>query len=148
MKIFKLPKLADSASDGSFRLGKEELGSDAVYMLYTRLRPGEGPKKIVPAGGAEEIIFVMKGNLRVKSSKADFLVGPGEAFHSKGAASLLMENIGADDAVFISAGGRAAAKAERPAENAAKEETAEEKPEEAAEEKEEDEFIISREDGP
>jgi len=146
MKIFKLPKLADSASDGSFRLGTEELGSDAVYMLYTRLRPGEGPKKFVPADGAEEIIFVMKGNLRVKSSKTDFLVGPGEAFHSKGATSFQMENIGSDDAVFISAGGRAAAKAARPAEGAAEETEAVEKEEKA--EEEENEFIITREDGP
>lgn len=144
MKIFKLPKLADSASDGSFCLGTEELGSDAVYMLYTRLRPGEGPKKFVTAYGAEEIIFVMKGNLRVKSSKTDFLVGPGEAFHSKGAASLQMENVGSDDAVFISAGGRAAAKAARPAEKAAKETVVKE---EVAEEEAQDEFIITREDG-
>lgn len=145
MKIFKLPKLADSASDGSFRLGTEELGSDAIYMLYTRLRPGEGPKKFTPPAGAEEIIFVMNGNLRVKCSKMDFLVGPGEAFHSKGAASFQMENIGADDAVFISAGGRAGAKAERPAEKAPAEE-----PDEKIQEKEdeEDEFVITRDDGP
>lgn len=147
MKIFKLPKLADSASDGSFCLGTEDLGSDAVYMLYTKVRPGEGPKKITPPPGAEEIIFVMKGNLRVKCSKMDFLVGPGEAFHSKGAASFQMENIGSDDAVFISAGGRAGAKAAKPAEKAPAEAAAEEKEEEAKEEAQ-DEFIITKEDGP
>jgi uncharacterized cupin superfamily protein len=146
MKIFKLPKLAESAADGSFCLGSNELGSNAVYMLYSRLRPGDAPKKISPAEGTEEIIFVIKGNIRVKCAKMDFLVGPGEAFHSKECAAFHMENIGSDDAVFISAGGRGGTKTVKPVEK----ESAPAVHEEIKEEKapEEEEFIITREDEP
>ena len=147
MKIFKLPKLADA--DGSFCLGKRELGTEAVYMLYTRLRHGEEPKKISPAAGAEEIIFVIKGNIRVKCAKTDFFVGPGEAFHSKEAASFHIENIGSDDAIFISAGGRGGTEIAKPAETASVQAVIEEKEEEEEEEKEEEqEFFITREDEP
>ena len=145
MKIFKLPKLAEGSSDGSFRLGREELGSEAVYMLYTRLRPGEAPRKVSPDADAEEIIFVIKGNVRVKCSKMDFIVGPGEAFHSKESASFHVENIGSDDAIFISAGGHRGAKAAKSAEEAAEPAATEEKEEEAPEE---EEFFITREDEP
>ena len=146
MKIFQLPKLAESAADGSFCLGSHELDSNAVYMLYSRLRPGEGPKKISPAEGTEEIIFVIKGNVRVKCGKTDFLVGPGEAFHSKECASFQLENIGSDDAVFIAAGGRGGFK-EKPVEKESEPALPEVKEAEAAEE-EEQEFFITREDEP
>ncbi len=145
MKIFKLPKLAESTADGSFCLGKGELGSDTVYMLYTRLRHGEEPKKITPTAGAEEIIFVIKGNIRVKCAKTDFFVGPGEAFHSKESASFHVENIGSDDAIFISAGGHRGVKAAKSSEEAAEPAAIEEKEEEAPEE---EEFFITREDEP
>jgi len=148
MKIFKLPKLADAAADGSFCLGKGELGTDAVYMLYTRLRHGEEPKKISPAAGAEEIIFVIKGNIRVRCAKTDFFVGPGEAFHSKEAASFHIENIGSDDAIFISAGGLGGTKTAKPVETASVPAVIEEKEEEAKEKEEEQEFFITREDEP
>jgi uncharacterized cupin superfamily protein len=114
-------------------------------MLYSRLRPGDGPKKFSPAEGTEEIIFVIKGNIRVKYGKMDFLIGPGEAFHSKECAAFHMENIGSDDAVFISAGGRGGTRTGKPVEKESAPDEAEEvKETEAAEE--EQEFIITRED--
>jgi len=146
MKIFKLPKLAESAADGSFCLGSHELDSNAVYMLYSRLRPGEGPKKISPAEGTEEIIFVIKGNVRVKCGKTDFLVGPGEAFHSKECSSFHLENIGSDDAVFIAAGGRGVIKTGKPVEKESAPAMPEVKEAEPAEE--EQEFFITKEDEP
>lgn len=147
MKIFKLPKLAESTADGSFCLGKGELGSDAVYMLYTRLRHGEEPKKVTPAAGAEEILFVIKGNIRVRCAKTDFFVGPGEAFHSKEGASFHIENIGSDDAIFISAGGRGGTKAAKPVETPSAP-VVEEKETEEEKKEEEQEFFITREDEP
>jgi mannose-6-phosphate isomerase-like protein (cupin superfamily) len=146
MKIFKLPKLAESAVDGSFCLGSHELDSNAVYMLYSRLRPGDAPRKVAHADGSEEIIFVLKGNIRVRCGKMDFVVGPGEAFHSKECASFQLENIGSDDAVFIAAGGRANTKTGKPVEKEPEPVLPEEKEAEAVEE--EQEFFITREDEP
>jgi uncharacterized cupin superfamily protein len=145
MKIFKLPKLADSAPDGSFCLGSPELDSSSVYMLYSKLRHGEAPKKLSAPEGAEEIIFVIKGNIRVRCGKTDFIIGPGEAFHSRECAAFHLENIGSEDAVFIAAGGRGAVKDAKPAEKPS-EEAPEVKEAEAAEE--EEEFFITREDEP
>jgi len=147
MKIFKLPKLAESAVDGSYCLGSHELDSNAVYMLYSRLRPGDAPKKVAHAEGSEEIILVMKGNIRVRCGKTDFVVGPGEAFHSKECASFQLENIGSDDAVFIAAGGRGVIKTGKPVEKESAPAMPEVKEAEAAEE-EEQEFFITREDEP
>lgn len=145
MKIFKLPKLAESAPDGSFCLGSPGLDTSAVYLLYSRLRPGEAPRKLAAAEGTEEIVFVLKGNIRVKCAKMDFILGPGEAFHSKECASFHLENIGSDEAVFITAGGRGSQKA-KPAEKAPEPQYVQPKQAEAA--VEEDEFVITREDEP
>lgn len=149
MKIFKLPKLAESAQDGSFFLGQREIATDAVYMLYARMRHGDPPRKVVPPQGAEEIILVLKGNIRARCGKMDFVVGPGEAFHPKGCESFQLENIGSDEAVFIAAGGKGV----RPAAEAAKEMVVEEAPEPQEEPRdeareEEQEFFITREDEP
>lgn len=148
MKIFKLPKLAESAQDGSFLLGRADTGTDAVSMLYAKMRPGAPPKKVVPAQGTEEIILVLKGNIRARCGKMDFVVGPGEAFHAKGAESFQLENIGSDEAVFIAAGGQGAK-----ASSTAIEEKADGAPEAQAEPvhheaKEEQEFVFTREDEP
>lgn len=145
MKIFKLPKLAESAPDGSFCLGSPGLDSGAVYLLYSRLRPGDAPKKLIAAEGTEEIVFVMKGNIRVRCAKMDFIIGPGEAFHSKECASFHIENIGSDDAVFITAGGRGNSKPAKPEKPHAPEPA---QPEEAGVAVEEEEFVITREDEP
>lgn len=146
MKIFKLPKLAESAPDGSYCLGSHELDSSAVYMLYSRLRPGDAPRKVSHADGSEEIIFVMKGNIRVRCGKMDFVVGPGEAFHSKECATFQLENIGSDEAIFIAAGGRGDIKTGKPVEKETEPALPEVKEPEAAEE--EQEFFITREDEP
>jgi uncharacterized cupin superfamily protein len=146
MKIFKLPKLAESAADGSFCLGSPELDSSAIYMLYSKLRPGDAPKKLSAAEGAEEIIFIIKGNIRVRCGKSDFIIGPGEAFHTKECAAFHLENIGSEDAVFIAAGGRRGVKAVKQAEKPSQEEAPEVEQAEAAEE--EEEFFITREDEP
>lgn len=147
MKIFKLPKLAESAQDGSFCLGQREIDTDAVYMLYSRMRPGDPPKKVVPANGAEEIILVLKGNIRARCGKMDFVVGPGEAFHSKGSESFQLENIGSDEAVFIAAGGQGGRTPRTVSKEKADEAPAPEA-EPPLEAKEEQEFVFTREDEP
>ncbi|MBI1912560.1 MAG: hypothetical protein HYS21_11240 [Deltaproteobacteria bacterium] len=105
MKIYKLPQLAEMSPEGSFFLGPEELHSGAVYLLYGRLRPKESSKKFTPREGHEEIVCVIKGNLKIKCGKSSFSVGTGEAFHCKEAQTFLVDNLDDEEAIFIAAGG-------------------------------------------
>lgn len=105
MKIYKLPQLAEMSPEGSFFLGPEEIHSGAVYLLYGRLRPKESSKKFTPREGHEEIVCVIKGNLKIKCGKSSFSVGTGEAFHCKEAQTLLVDNLDDEEAIFIAAGG-------------------------------------------
>lgn len=149
MKIYKLQNLAELEENGEYRLGKEELNSGAVYLVYGRLRPGEKGRKVVPEQGHEEIICVLKGSLKVRYGKTAFTVTPGEAFHSTAAQGVTIDNIGEEEAVFIASGGRhtqedgvtpkpKAAEAQPPADTARNPET--------VEAKEEEQFEITRDD--
>ncbi|MBI5491690.1 MAG: hypothetical protein HY893_02030 [Deltaproteobacteria bacterium] len=149
MKIYKLPQLAELSPENEYRLGKEELATSSVYLLYGRLRPKESSKKLTVAEGSDEIICVVKGNIKVRCGKTVFSVGPGEAFHSKAAQSFLLDNLGDEEAVYIAAGG-SAAKAEEVVEEktAGLKATAEEDLLiEPAAEPEGDEFEITDEEG-
>lgn len=110
MKIYKLPKLAELQPDGAYRLGSEDIDTDAVYLVYGRLRPKETSKKITTAEGREEIICVFKGNIKVGAGKASFTVNSGEAFHSTGGQTFLLDNLDDEESIFIAAGARAAIK--------------------------------------
>lgn len=118
MKIYRLPQLADSNPDGTYLLGRHDIDSSAVYMIYGRLRPGDPPRKIAPAPGTEELVCVIKGSLQVKSGKTAAAVGPGEAFHLRGSDIFHIENTGKDEAVYIAAGGTVPGLEEAPSEKA------------------------------
>ncbi|HBG47294.1 MAG TPA: hypothetical protein DDW94_09955 [Deltaproteobacteria bacterium] len=145
MKIYRLPQLADSAQDGTYLLGPHELHSRAIYMVYGKLRPGETPKKLAPENGTEAIIFVLKGNMKTKTGKTAVSVGPGEAFHLKGPDIYYLESAGAEEAVYIEAGGNVVAGFEPMAIKPPEVPQAEPAPQKAAQE--EPEFIITREAG-
>lgn len=106
MKIYRLPQLAESTPEGTYCLGFEDLNTCSVYMLYGRLRPNETAHKVVPAEGTEEIICVIKGSLKVKTGRSTFSVLAGEAFHLKESETVILDNTGDEEAVFIAAGGR------------------------------------------
>ena len=110
MKIYKLPKLAELQPDGAYRLGCEDTGASAVYLVYGRLRPKEASKKITTAGGCEEIICVFKGNIKVRTGKASFTVNSGEAFNSTGGQTFLLDNLDDEESIFIAAGAHATLK--------------------------------------
>lgn len=103
MKIYKLPQLAELNPNNEYSLGPGELGG-SVYLTYGRLRPKETSKRLSPGEGREEIICIIKGSIRIKSGKTSFTVGAGEAFHSKEAQVFLLDNLGDEEAVYISAG--------------------------------------------
>lgn len=105
MKIYRLPQLAEANPEGTYLLGGHDLNSGAVHMLYGKVRPGEAPKRLSPAEGAEEIVFVLRGSLKVRCGKTAAAVGPGEAFHLKSTEELYIENTGSIEAAYIAAGG-------------------------------------------
>lgn len=149
MKIYKLPQLADSSPSSEYRLGPENSSAGSVYMVYGRIRPGEGARKVVCAAGHEEIICVVKGALSVHKGKSSFTVTAGEAFHAREGETLYLETVGSDEAVYMAAGSLNAAAA-RP--DRAEKRPAAPVPESIAEapdaEDEEDEFEITTEDEP
>lgn len=104
MKIFKLPQLAELSDNGEYLLSSQDLGSASAYMLYGRLRPGEAARKVATEAGHEEIIFMLKGSMRVRSGKSAFTVSAGEAFFSKEAQPFYLDNPGEEEAVYIAAG--------------------------------------------
>lgn len=110
MKIYKLPKLAELQPDGAYRVGSEDAGASAVYLVYGRLRPREASKKITTAEGCEEIICVVKGNVKVRCGKAAFTVNSGEAFRSPAGQTFLLDNLDDEESIFIAAGGPSTAK--------------------------------------
>ncbi len=107
MKIYRLPQLAESNPGSSeYYLGPGEIETDALYLIYGRLRPRETGRKITTAEGAEEILCVIKGAIKVKCGNNSFTVTAGEAFLSKKAQTISLDNPGAEEAIYISAGSR------------------------------------------
>ncbi len=104
MKIYKLPQLAEMSTEEQYCLGVKDLESDAVYLCYGRLRPGENGRTLKTAEGYEEIVYVIKGGLMVKSGRTNFQAGAGEAFHYTG--TVFIDNPNDDETVYIAAGGR------------------------------------------
>ncbi len=107
MKIFKLPQLTELSDNGEYLLSRQDLGSSSAYMLYGRLRPKEAARKVTTEDGNEEIIFMLKGAMRVKSGKSTFTVSAGEAFLSKEAQPFYIDNPGEEEAIYVAAGARA-----------------------------------------
>src|SRR5574340_12020 len=107
MKIYKLPHLADANQNNEYRLGPD-VDTDSVYLLYGRLRPGEAARSVTTAEGAEEIVCVVKGTIKVKAGSSVFTVTAGEAFISRKPQTFTLDNAGREEAVYISAGARAA----------------------------------------
>ncbi len=103
MKIYKMPQLAEMSPEGDYCLGVKDLESDAVYLCYGRLRPGEKGRTLKAAEGYEEIIYIIKGGLMVKSGKTNFQAGAGEAFHYIG--EVFIDNPNDDETVYLTAGG-------------------------------------------
>lgn len=119
MKIYNLHRLAEPSPDGIYRLGPKELHTETVELLYGRLRPKEAGHIHSTPAGAEEIICVVKGSMRVNCAKSVFTLCTGEAFLSKEAASLTFTNPGESETIYISTTGRLSgaqpsAKSDRP----------------------------------
>lgn len=106
MKIYNLHRLVEPSPEGVYRLGPKELHTEAVELVYGRLRPKETGRIHSTPAGTEEIICVVKGSMRVNCAKSAFTVCTGEAFLAKEAESLTFANPGESETIYISAVGR------------------------------------------
>jgi uncharacterized cupin superfamily protein len=116
MKIYKLPQLAEMSPDGEYCLNSEDIKSDAVYLYYGRLRPGEKKRRLTAREGHEEIVYIIKGAITAKHGKTVFQAGAGEAFHCTG--EVFIDNPNDDEAIYLAAGGRAKEATKAPKEEA------------------------------
>jgi redox-sensitive bicupin YhaK (pirin superfamily) len=74
------------------------------YMIYGILKPKEKGRLVMPGAGHEEIVLVVKGNLKVTGYYSGS-VEEGSAFHIKDEQECFLENPSKIEAVYIIAGG-------------------------------------------
>lgn len=160
MKIYKLPELAESHPERRYLLGSKDLSTDAVYLGYRSIVPRGPEAELTPREGYEEVVYILKGSVRVKCARSEFSVKAGEAFHPAG--PIRLDNPEEEEAVYIVAGGRAMGGPSKSEKNAAggaspsvsardigePSMTATREVECAVEEESHPEFIITTEDSP
>jgi hypothetical protein len=102
MKIFEVS--SQVSVSGEYILGLEATGSQACYLIYGLLQGLEKGRQIKPGRGHEELILVLKGNLRYTGS-GEGLIPEGRAVHLRGEETIYLENPSADTACYVIAGG-------------------------------------------
>jgi uncharacterized cupin superfamily protein len=108
---FKMPMHIYDVSEaamkkgGEFILGSAELHTHACYLGYGVLKPGETGREIRPGKGHEEIVCLVSGEAGIRTSAGRIRLAAGQAFHISGDESLLMDNDGDKEAVYVIAGG-------------------------------------------
>jgi len=101
MKIYRLPELADLNPGGDFLLGAEELGTDAISILYGRISHGGPPRRVSAGDGRHAVLFVISGQMSVALNRHTFEVSGGEAFAINGTDEVCLENSGERESVYV-----------------------------------------------
>jgi hypothetical protein len=102
MKLFDVAaKVHDS---GEYILGSRETGSHACYLIYGKLKPGEKGRELRPGHGHEEIVLALSGDLKLTGHYTETLK-QGQALHLRWEESVLVENAGKSQALYVIAGG-------------------------------------------
>jgi glyoxylate utilization-related uncharacterized protein len=109
MKIYKLPLLSQNDVSNEYCLGCDDLDTNAVYIIYGRLSPGEPNREVKPVEGFEAILYLLKGEIKITRGGDDFTISDGEAFHIKKSESVVLENLNDKESIYIMAGGNASA---------------------------------------
>ncbi len=89
---------------GEYILGARDTGSHACYLIYGILKPGEKARELKPGHGHEEIILATRGDLQCSGHFTGTLK-EGHALHLKGEETVLAENRGSGNAVYVVCGG-------------------------------------------
>lgn len=99
MYIFNLSNLAVN-NKGEYVLGLDDLKTHAVYMIYGFLEPGDKDRKLLPGKGHEEILFITKGKVLVRTPDKTFELREGQAVHLKEDDEWYLENTGIERAIM------------------------------------------------
>ncbi len=102
MKVFEITKQLQGT--GEYILGSKETGSHACYLIYGVMRPGEAGRELKPGAGHEEIVLALNGDLYMTGQQNGTLK-EGQAVHLVGDQTLLVENRGSAEAVYVISGG-------------------------------------------
>ena len=94
-------KLLDFGSQNGF-FTNPGMGSKGIAIAYRRLKPAEEVATIVDANG-EEVIFVWRGSVTVKSSTEHFNVGEREGLFISGGHRLVVQNDAPGETVIVQA---------------------------------------------
>ncbi len=105
MKTFDLEALS-KLMGGEYVLGTKDLHSKACYMIYGRLKAGEGDRLIKPGDGYEEILCAVDGPLLIHAESGKQNLSRGHAMHIKQDEFFYISNPGEDLVRYILAGGR------------------------------------------
>ncbi|MCX7988697.1 MAG: hypothetical protein N2647_04575 [Thermodesulfovibrio sp.] len=89
---------------GEFIIGSELTNSHACYMIYGVLRPAEKQRLIKPGKGHEEIVLILKGEVKV-TGIWEGIIKEGESFHIVEEESVFFENLSTSDTIYLIAGG-------------------------------------------
>ena len=89
---------------GEFILGARDTGSHTCYLIYGVIKPGEKGRELKPGSGHEEFVLATIGNLQC-SGQFSGTLKQGQAMHLKGEETVLVENRGKENAVYVICGG-------------------------------------------
>ncbi len=106
MKIFEV--ISRAGESGETILGAEDTGSHACYLIYGRMRGREKNRRLKPGKGHEELILAVQGDFQL-SGQAVGTLKQGQALHLSGEETLFLENLTAEPAVYMLAGGHSEA---------------------------------------
>jgi len=102
MKVIDMKNRAEA--EGEYVFGSAETGSHACYMIYGILKAGERGREVKPGKGHEEMLLAASGSLKITGA-FEGILEEGSAIHLAGEQSCHLENTGAEDAVYLIAGG-------------------------------------------
>jgi uncharacterized cupin superfamily protein len=93
------------AEGGETVLGSEELETNACYLIYGILEPGQKGRVINPGPGHEEIVCLVAGVATLVGPDGPQNLKIGEAFYLKGDVTYTLENNQKMPVVYVAAGG-------------------------------------------
>ncbi len=104
MKIFDIKNKLKSLASGEFIIGNELTNSHACYMIYGVIQKGEKNRLIKPGKGHEEIVLILKGEVKV-TGNWEGILSEGDSFHIIEEEFLYFENQSNSEAIYVIAGG-------------------------------------------
>ena len=96
------------AEGGETVLGSQELDTQACYLVYGIVEPGQKGRVLNPGPGHEEIICLVAGVATLVGPDGPQDLKLGEAFYLKGDVTYTLENHQKMPAVYVAAGGHSA----------------------------------------